>query len=121
MTDKRSILTVDEAVAEFMQAARERLDSLPPPAATHDSTPKTFEEAEAERFHFAELLLNQLCPDPGRCIEQRCRRDRLCRHIVDVRAMQKAGNQDPSSRRSPGAVAVRHAMWLCANAVARQE
>jgi hypothetical protein len=116
MAETKNTLTVDEAVAEFMKAARERLDTLPPPAEAHASPPRTFEEAEASRFNFAEKLLRQMCPHPETCSNRRCRRDRLCRHIVDLRAMQLGPVREPLSRRSLGARAVRHAIWLYVNA-----
>ncbi|HEX2172061.1 MAG TPA: hypothetical protein VHL09_06410 [Dehalococcoidia bacterium] len=116
MSDKTNDLTVDEAVTEYLKAARERYESLPPRPEAPPAAPATFEEAEAECFRLAEHILSQMCPDPGTCSDRRCRRDRLCRHIVDLRTMREGPDPEPLSRRSRGARAVRHAIWVVVNA-----
>jgi len=115
MTDIANTLTVDQAVAEFMKGAQEHLASLPPATEARAVPSATFETADAQRFRIAEKLLSGMCPDPGACSDRRCRRDRLCRHIVDLRAMQKAPDPEPHSRRSLGARALPHAIWLYMN------
>jgi hypothetical protein len=113
MTDTSNPLTVDEAVAEFMNAVRDHLESLPPAAA--DPAPEMTVEAEAQRFEFAEKLLSAICTDALQCQNHRCRRDRQCRYVTDFRAAQKAPDHEPLSRRSRGARAIRHAIWLYMN------
>jgi hypothetical protein len=107
-------LTVDEAVAEFYRILEEELG---PPTATpsHAGAAETPAEAEARYFRLAASLLRLACPDPTRCTDQRCRRSRLCRHFADLRARQQGRPGQPPTRRSPGAAALRHAIWVLMN------
>ena len=106
-------LTVDEAVAEFMAGMQQRLGSAP--AESYSYGAETLEQAEARRFNFAEEVLRVACPDPRLCTHHRCRRNRLCRHFADLRAVQDGTHKLPPSRRSPGATMVRHAIWVFMN------
>jgi len=76
--------------------------------------PETPEQAEARRFRCAEEVLRLVCPDPRVCPDRQCRRRRLCRHFLDLHAQQRAG-RSPNPRRTPGAAALRRAMWLYVN------
>jgi hypothetical protein len=111
-------LTVDEAVAEFRTIL---LAKLGPPTAARSQTwaAETPAEAEARRFRLAESLLRRACPDPTRCTDQRCRRRRLCRHFADLRARQQGRPGQPATRRTPGADALRHAIWVFMNSNSR--
>lgn len=114
MTDVARRLTVDEAVAEFSKRAdAARGPALPAQART--AAVETFEDAERRRFQFAEHLLSLACPDPRQCADHRCRRHRLCRHVVDVHAVRSGARVLPPSRRSPGAWAMRYAIWESMN------
>ena len=107
-------LTVDEAVAEFRTILLAELG--PPTAAPLRAGPaETPAEAEARRFRLAEELLRRACPDPTRCTDQRCRRRGLCRHFADLRARQQGRPGQPATRRTPGAAALRHAIWVLMN------
>lgn len=117
MTDRSSKLTVDEAMAAITLIAKERLESAPP--AEPRTVADTFEAAEARLFQTAQQLLVLACPDPRHCCHHRCRRHRLCRHFVVVRAVQSGARVLPQSRRSPGAWALRYAVWVYMNTLAR--
>lgn len=109
-------LSVDDAVQQFFAILREASGLEEPdasrPAELHRETP---EEAEAHRFRCAEEVLRLLCPDPRWCSDRRCRRLAMCRHFADLRARQRDG-RSPHPRRTPGAAALRHAIWLYTNA-----
>jgi len=107
-------LTVDEAVAKFYTILRVELG---PPTAAPSATgaAETREEAEARYFRLAESLLRHACPDPTCCTDPRCRRLGLCRHFADLRARQEGRRSQPATRRTPGAAALRHAIWIYMN------
>jgi hypothetical protein len=106
-------LNVDEAVAEFLAALREVLGP-DTGGGLRAIVRETLEEAEARRFRCAAQLLGWVCPDAMRCINQRCRRTRLCRHFAELRERQQL-SIDQSTRRTPGADALRQAIWLFMN------
>jgi hypothetical protein len=85
------------------------------PDARCSYSPATPKEMEAQRFQFAEKVLRAACPDPRLCTNHRCRRNRLCRHFADLRAVENGTRKLPPSRRSPGATMVRHAIWVLMN------
>ena len=114
MTDVPTKLTVDEAVAEFFKMANALLGSAPT-GQTRPTVPETFEEAEARRFRLAKHVLSLACPDPRTCRDHRCRRDRACRHFVDVHAAERGERILAPSRRTPGAWAARYAIWVFMN------
>ena len=117
--DPQPELTLDQAVAEFQATAKEALGDAAPDAAM-PPRPATPEEAEARRFRVAEFLLSIACPNSSGCDDQRCRRDAVCRHLARVRAKQASG-KSTHPRRSPGAEAVRYAMWVCMSVGAQEE
>ena len=96
-----------QAIAEFQAVVREELGDDAAPVAT---APRTPEEAEDEKFRFAELMVTLACPDPRACTDHRCRRDVLCRHFARVQA-KRASGQATHPMRTPGAEAVRYAIW----------
>jgi hypothetical protein len=100
-------LTIDQAIADFQAVLREELGDDPPTAAT---TPRTPKQQEDDRFRLAEFLVGLACPDPRACTEPRCRRNALCRHYERVRA-KRASGEATHPRRTPGAEAVRYAIW----------
>lgn len=107
-------LSVDEAMADFSKL----VDVIHGPSRydpARASTPQTFAEAEAERFRFAESVLGAACPAPARCSKHRCRRNRVCQHFENLRAIRCPPQPQPFSRRSPGAQAVRYAVWVYMN------
>jgi hypothetical protein len=107
-------LTVDEAVAEFYKVLEAELGpaTAAPWRAGAAETPA---EAEARHFRLAEELLRHACPDPARCGDPSCRRRGLCRHFADLRARQQGRRGQPATRRTPGAAALRHAIWVLMN------
>ncbi len=107
-------LAVDAAVAQFSKALEAELGSG---ADSRCSAGKAVspEEAETRRFRQAEALLRLVCPDPTRCAEPRCRRGGLCQHFADLRARQEGRRSQPATRRTPGAAALRHAIWIYMN------
>jgi len=106
MKQSKHPLTIDAAMAEFHAVVREELgDSL----AHGDTTPLTPEQHEDSRFRFAEFMVSLACPDPRACTDQRCRRDVVCRHYARVQAKRTGRSSHP--RRTPGAEAVRYAIW----------
>ena len=115
MTDVPRKFSVDEAMAGFSQIANSLSARLPHDEPAHDRRPPTFAEAEAGLFSFAEMLLTATCPAPARCSDHRCRRNRLCEHFEKLRAIQSPPQPQPFSRRSPGAQAVRYAVWVYMN------
>ena len=115
MTGVPNQLSVDEAMAGFSKIAND-IFGPPPSEPARVRTPPTFAEAETERFLFAESVLSIACPAPARCSDHRCRRHRLCRHFEKLRTIQHPSGQQPFSRRSPGAQAVRYAIWVYMNA-----
>jgi hypothetical protein len=106
-------LTVDEAVAEFHQILKTELAALPPAERAAGGLLPTPENDEDLRFRAAEALLRIACPDL--CAERRCRRAGQCRHLIDLAAMREGRHRMPNSRRTPGALALRHAIWVCMN------
>jgi hypothetical protein len=107
-------LTVDEAVAEFYTILRAELGPATA-ARSRTEAAETPEEAEARYFRLAESLLRHACPDPTRCTDPRCRRRGLCRHFADLRSRQQGRQGQPATRRTPGADALRHAIWVYMN------
>ena len=106
MTHTTRQLSIDAAMAEFQAVVREELgESL----ARENTTPRTPEQREDSLFHFAEFMLSLACPNPRDCTDQRCRRDVVCRHYARVQAKRTGRSSHP--RRTPGAEAVRYAIW----------
>jgi hypothetical protein len=81
----------------------------------HGPPVETPQEAEARRFRCAETLLRVVCPDPRLCTHHLCRRNRLCRHFANLHAVRDGRRQLPPSRRPPGAIMLRHAIWVFMN------
>jgi hypothetical protein len=108
-------LTIDEAIGGFQALIRERFGDAPP---GENRRPETPEEAEAGRFRVAELLVGLACPDQRACIDQRCRRDGLCRHWAYVK-MKESTAKCAHPRRTPGAEAVRYAIWVYMSSLRR--
>ncbi|MFZ1104701.1 MAG: hypothetical protein WAN86_17935 [Hyphomicrobiaceae bacterium] len=106
MPEPSRLLTIDEALSEFQAVVQEELGD---PMAGESLPPETAAEAEARRFRMAEFLCGLACPDPTRCADQRCRRDRLCRHLGYIKMKESAGRSG-HPRRTPGAEAVRYAI-----------
>jgi len=102
-------LTIDEAIAELQAVVHEELGDAD--AATRTTTQGTPEEKEEACFRLAELLLGLACPDPRACTDQHCRRRTLCRHFERVQAKRASGTAR-HPRRTPGAEAVRYAIWV---------
>jgi hypothetical protein len=104
-------LSVDQAVADFCTMLKTELgtDTASPFSPAAAETP---EEAEARHFRCAEELLRAVCPDPTGCPDQRCRRGGQCRHLADLRARQQGRQGPPRTRRTPGAAALRQAIWV---------
>ena len=114
MTQRSRQLTIDEAMGQFQTVLKEELGDAAPNAAKTPESPETPEEAEANRFRFAEYIVGLACPGPTACTDQRCRRNAVCRHIAHLRATQRDGvTRHP--RRTPGAEAIRYAVWLYMN------
>jgi hypothetical protein len=108
-------LTMEETVAEFFAILQVWLGHRTAPSIDQMHA-DTSEDAEALRFRAAEQLLRAACPGPAHCSEQRCRRGGLCRHLADLYARQ--GRHSPQlTRRTPGADAVRHAIWVYMNSL----
>jgi hypothetical protein len=112
MTTHPRKLTVDRAVAEFQMILLRALGPETPSGSMACETP---EEAEARRFRCAETLLGLACPDPRRCADHQCHRVGLCRHFADLRARQQTPPSQRPTRRSAGAAALRHAIWVYMN------
>jgi hypothetical protein len=113
MTEPARPLTIDEAISEFQTLVRDELGDAPlgdggPPA-------ETPEEAETRRFLTARYLIGAACPAPARCRHQQCRRDRTCRHLTRIEA-RWAARRSSHPRRSPGADALRYAIWAYVSA-----
>lgn len=106
MKDATRQLSIDAAIAEFEAVVREELGES---FVREDTTPRTPEQREESLFRFAEFMLSLTCPDPRACTDQRCRRDVVCRHYARVQAKRTGGSSHP--RRTPGAEAVRYAIW----------
>jgi hypothetical protein len=106
---------MDEAVAGFFAILRARLGHRTAPSINQMSA-DTSEQAEALRFRCAEALLKAACPGSAHCSDQRCRRGGLCRHLADLYARQGRQRQTPT-RRTPGADAARHAIWVYMNSL----
>ena len=113
MNQQPQLLSVDEAMAEFMHAMSDLYGDSPPAPGAPPASPA---EAEASHFRLAERLLHLACPDARACTDQRCRRDRLCRHLAFVRDKREKGIAT-HPRRTPGAEAVRYAVWVYMNTV----
>jgi hypothetical protein len=111
MTEPPRQPTIDQAMGEFCALLNERPDDLDDAPPGDCRPPQTPEEAEAACFRMAEHLIRLVCPDPAACADQRCRRDGLCRYLVHLRDRQSA-NKSVHPRRTPGAEALRHAIWL---------
>jgi hypothetical protein len=111
MKQQPQLLSVDEAMAEFMHAMSDLYGDSPPAP----GTPPSPAEKEADLFDLAERLLHLACPDPGACTDPRCRRDRLCRHFAFVRDKRETGIAT-HPRRTPSAEAFRYAVWVFMNA-----
>ncbi len=107
MTEPSHKLTVDDAVNEFLSILRAQRGS----DASAEWRPQTAEEHEAALFQCAEDVLQLLCPDRRSCPDALCRRLTLCRHLADLRVRRRDG-RSPHPRRTPGAAALRHAIWL---------
>jgi hypothetical protein len=105
-------LTVDQAIGEFRALLREELGDAPDDQPAGDvAAPATPEQDEESRFACAELILSLACPDPRACTDPRCRRHALCRHFGRMRAKRASGIAS-NPRRTPGAEAVRYAIWV---------
>ena len=116
MTQFMPKLSVDDAVQQFFAILHHAWGLGEPDAArAADWERKTPEEAEALRFSCAKDVLRLLCPDPRWCSDHRCRRLTMCRHFADLRARQREG-RSPYPGRTPGAAALRHAIWVYMNA-----
>src|SRR5262245_28320528 len=113
MTPLSPELTVDEAVDLFFSSHRAKWGT--DYSGDWHREPESAAEREARLFGCAEEVLRLLCPDPRGCTDRRCRRLSLCRHFADLRARQRDG-RSPQPRRTPGAAALRHAIWLYVNA-----
>ena len=111
MTPRSPELTVDQAVDQFFSILREQWGSEP----SGNCGPETPAEHEVRLFGCAEEVLRLLCPDPRGCNDRHCRRLSLCRHFADLHARQRDG-RSPHPKRTPGAAALRHAIWLYMNA-----
>jgi len=106
---------MEEAVAGFFALLHARLGIRTAPSFKRMHA-DTSEQAETRRFHCAEVLLQAACPGPAHCSDQRCRRGGLCRHLADLYARQgRHGLQ--ATRRTPGADALRHAIWVYMNSL----
>jgi hypothetical protein len=101
--------TVDEAMSELQALLR----AAPPPAGAPATAarPQTQEEAEEARFRLAETVLRLACPQPADCSDPHCRRSARCRHLERIAAKRAAGKAS-HPRRTPGAEAVRYAVWV---------
>jgi hypothetical protein len=110
MTTVSPELTEDDAVQQFLTLLRAQLGP-----SSGQSVLETPEQAEARRFRCAEEVLRLLCPDPRACADRRCRRLTLCRHFAEQRARERNG-RSPQPRRTPGAAALRRAIWYYMNA-----
>jgi len=108
-------LSPDEAVARFFIELKQELESNP---VSGSANPVRYSPEEMEELHFraAAQLLAHVCPDPSRCREQRCRRQAMCQHFAELKAMQEGPPPSQLSRRTPGALALRRAIWLFMNA-----
>jgi hypothetical protein len=116
MTKFTPNLSVDDAVQEFLAILSRAWGSAEPDASRLAELQRdTPEEAEARRFRCAEEVLRLLCSDPRWCTDRRCRRLTMCRRLADLRARQR-DRRSPHPRRTPGAAALRHAIWLYMNA-----
>jgi hypothetical protein len=107
MTDTSRLLTIDEAVGEFIAIARHVLGDAP---AGDCLPPETPQEAETRHFLLAQHLIERACP-PAACADRNCRRNAVCKHMARVRARWSAGKSS-HPRRPPGADALRYAMWV---------
>ena len=107
-------LDVNEAVAEFLAIL---VAELGPETAARSGAEavETAAEAEARYFRCAEALLRLACPEPTLCTDPRCRRGGLCRHLADLRARGRSRHGRQATRRTPGAAALRHAIWVFMN------
>src|SRR5262245_60900753 len=114
-------LSVDDAVAEFYKLLAEELNrrGIEPGMRPRHYVLDRSAQTETVRFCLAELLLRLACPDLRRCKDQRCRRGGLCRHLADL-SMRQRPQIAPPTRRTPGADAARHAMWVFMNSEAGQ-
>jgi hypothetical protein len=110
MTTAPPRLTEDDAVQYFFTMLRAQWG---PPSG--EVVPEAPEQAEARRFRCAEEVLRLLCSDPRACTDRRCRRLTLCRHFAELHARQRDGRWT-HPRRTPGAAALRRAIWLYMNA-----
>ena len=109
-------LTVDEAVAEFLLVVREELAAMPiVEASSGEGAEPTPRDSEELYFRCAAEVLRIACPDPGLCKERRCRRGGRCRYFVDLEARREGRHPAPTGRRTPGVMALRHAIWVCMN------
>ena len=111
MNQQPQRLSVDEAMAAFMRAMSDRYGDGPPALGTPLPSPA---EKEANLFCIAEDLLRLACPEPGACMDVRCRRDRLCRHFAFVRDKREK-NIATHPQRTPSAEAFRYAVWVYMN------
>jgi hypothetical protein len=99
MTEPARQLTTDEAVGRFRALIKDEIAGMPP---------QTAEEAEAAHFRVAEHIIGLACPAPARCGDRGCRRDRVCRHLAQVRARRSAGRSSTrGARREPRRCAMR--------------
>ena len=115
MTELPRPLTIDQAIGEFRTMVQDELGDAPLGDGGPPATPETPEEAATRLFLMAQYLINRACPAPGRCRDYSCRRDATCRHLVRVRARWSA-RKSSHPRRSPGADALRYAIWVYVSA-----
>jgi hypothetical protein len=108
-------LTIDQAVAEFRALAQAELTPGTAARSCADAAGAP-EETEARYFRWAEALLRLSCHDATRCTDHRCRRSGRCRHLAELAAQRQGSRRRRADRRTPGATALRHAIWVHMNA-----
>jgi hypothetical protein len=108
-------LTIDEAMASFHHLLKEHLGSKPERASNE---PEPEEVTEAHCFRLAETLVRLACPDAERCRDQRCRRKRRCRHLVQVQAYRNGTSRREDDPRPVSAHALRYGVWAYLSSLA---
>jgi hypothetical protein len=108
--------SVDDAVAAFCLLLRAELGS----ERVSPARAETYEQAEARYFRLARELLQAACPGRAACTDRRCRRGGCCRHLADLDAQRRGRLGPRPTRRTPGADALRHAIWVYMNSPAAE-